>query len=411
MAVLFTRSITFGCWFLTIFIASCNSTAEPDVQAPEMPLNPTFVFSPFEMDGKSSVQKKYDDSVSKVLDKKFRPAALNAVKRVPFEYISIRNASQPDQSGAIKDPYQTAMPLPPVEASAIIRTEQLGPKLAVVYCSDIYDDFVHGGTGYWIALSNDSGKHWNHYYTGLTNGFFYAFKERSSIPLWKNKDTLQIAACFVRQSSQRIHPLPPMFEELDTAVIVQMDIKGLIKDSDNDGLSDIEEYKMLLDPLNPDTDNDGINDKTDTNPRYKSISSAKAVLYQALLEGPDFIAGHFMHIDLSKPLQFPPDRFSDQIDPIHKKKEWLLIVSNDQDLQHLNLQNRTAIIMSTTEYEAYKTKFPAPFIQYRLSMLFPCDGDENKFLLRISYLTSSSGYIIEKTKTGWNIWRTSMTIA
>ena len=408
---LFIHSIIYRCWILAVFITSCKSLTERDVPPADLSPNPTFVFSPFEMDCESSWQKKHNDSLFKINPVKFTPATIGVVKNIPFEYISILNPSIPDQPDTARNSYQTTAPRPPVEPSAIIRTERSGTQIAAIYCSDLYDDFVHGGTGYWIALSNDNGNHWNYYYTGLTSGFFYAFKERSSVPILKNKDTLQIEARLVRQSSRLILPMPPVFEELDTAVIVQMDIKGLTKDSDNDGLTDIEESKMLLNPLNPDTDGDGINDKIDANPRYKSTASAKAILYQSLIEKPEFITGHFMSIDLSKPLAFPPEPFTDSIDAMYKGKEFLLIVSDDQELQHINLQNRTVIIMSTKEYEAYKTRFPAHFIRYELSPLFPCDDHENRFLLCISYLTSSLEYIIERTKTGWNVWSTSMTIA
>lgn len=412
MPALLIRSITGCCWILTAFLVSCSSIPERNPPSAKALPNLIFTFSPFEMDCKSSRQENHFDSLFKAHTEKFMPAAVDAVRKVPFEYISILNPSKPAPAHTVKDSYHPTIPLPPIDTATIIRTERSGAHIAAVYHSGIYDDFVHGGAGYWIALSNDNGRHWGYYYTGLTSGFFYAFKEDSSIPLWKNKDTLQVETRLVRQSSRVIHPLPPIFEELDTSVIVQMDIKGLIKDSDKDGLTDIEEYKMLLNPFNPDTDKDGINDRIDTNPRYKSNPSAKAILYQALIEGPEFVNGHFMTIDVSEPLLFPPDPPEDlTTDLIHREKHFLLIVSDDQDLQHINLQNHTAIIMSANEYKSYRTKFPAHFIRRSISPLFPCDSDENRFKLHISYLTSSSGYLIVRTKTGWNVWRTSMTIA
>ena len=129
---------------------------------------------------------------------------------------------------------------------SVIKQEKLGNKWAIIYSDSKYDDFIFGGWGYWLAISIDNGKTWNKYYTGLTENCYYFLKRNSMIPLWEDSVTLQIEAAIVRQITEVIHPLPAEFETIQDGIAVQLDILKIIQDSDNDGLNDITENKMLL---------------------------------------------------------------------------------------------------------------------------------------------------------------------
>jgi hypothetical protein len=60
---------------------------------------------------------------------------------------------------------------------------------------------------------------------------------------------------------------------LDGTKIKAINLKDLEKDTDNDGLKDLEEEVLLTDAHNPDTDGDGMDDLMDLNPIRKSIKN------------------------------------------------------------------------------------------------------------------------------------------
>jgi len=56
-------------------------------------------------------------------------------------------------------------------------------------------------------------------------------------------------------------------------VVISIDLPNLKKDSDNDGLTDIEEEVLFTDCNNPDTDGDGVKDLNDINPLRKPVET------------------------------------------------------------------------------------------------------------------------------------------
>lgn len=291
---------------------------------------------------------------------------------------------------------------------SVIKQEKVGNNWAIVYSDLKYDDFVYGGWGYWFALSYDNGKTWKKYYTGLAENCYYFFKRNSNIPLWKDSVTLQIESAIVRQVTDVIHPTPATFETIQDSIAVQLDIRKIIKDSDNDGLTDIIENKMMLNPNSPDTDGDGITDGEDKNPRFKSTRTEKSIIYETLIENflPDKKGE--MEIDITNPKTYEKRK----IDTLYRDFESVnLFVTDDKDLQGLNLHNETMIIMSTKEYEDYKKKYPSHFIECDYSQMFKCDRKRDTYKIQTSYFTGGATYIIQKTKTGWKIFLLSSWIS
>jgi hypothetical protein len=287
----------------------------------------------------------------------------------------------------------------PVSKSVIIKEERNDDQWAILYTDTKYDDFIFGGPGYWLAYSSDSGKTWKHYFTGLSEKYNYVFKENSRLPLWKDSVTVQIEADMVRQMTEVSHPIPAEFETLRNNIAVSINIPAITKDSDRDGLTDVEEEKMLLDPNNPDTDGDSIIDSKDKNPRFKSIKTDKSIIYETLIES--YHPGRDgMEIDPENPPPFKEREtdslymFSDDIS---------LLVTNDPAIQRINLRRETMIIMSTAEYEAYKEKYPSHFVRSSYSPMFKCDKLKNTFMINSSYLTGGESYAVQKTKKGWKI--------
>jgi len=383
----------------------------------------------------SKEEDAYYDSVKTTwVHKEFIPVSIELAKKIPYDFIKVTKVNEPSlynpkqvfstywdsimvaQKEDMKDFTKFDSIMQTIEKEkigdipkmSIIKQEKLGEKWAILYTDSKYDDFIYGGWGYWIALSENNGKTWKHYYTGLTENCHYFFKRNSVIPLWKDSGTIQIESVVVHQVSEVSHPIPAEFELIQDSLAVMMDISSIIKDSDNDGLTDIAENKMMLNPNNNDTDGDGIIDSLDKNPRFKSIKTDKSIIYEVLIEKFRPNKKGEMDIDLAKPLCFKRNKE----DSLFMDFESVYIfITDDKELQGLNLQNSTMIIMTSKEYEGYKLKYPSHFIKCDYSKMYKCDKKVNTFKINTSELTGGSSYIVRKTKKGWKIMMLSSWIS
>jgi hypothetical protein len=386
-------------------------------------------FSQDEKKYRSKEEDAYYDSLKKTWEyKDFVPVSIEIAKKNSYDYVKIVKVNNPSiynshqifsaywdsivQSQKKEDmkdfkKFDSIMQIIQNEKigiipkMSVIKQEKVGNNWAIIYFDSTYDDFIYGGWGYWIALSYDNGKTWKQYYTGLTENCYYFFKRNSNIPLWKDSVTLQIESTIVRQTSEVMHPIPATFETIQDSIAVQLDIRKIIQDSDNDGLTDIVENKMMLNPNNPDTDGDGIKDSEDKNPRYKSTKTEKSIIYETLIENFRPNKKGVMKIDLTN----PPTYEKSKIDSLYGDFESVnLFVTDDTDLQGLNLHNETMIIMSTKEYEDYKLRHPSHFIESSYTQMFKCDKKKNTYKIQTHHLTGGSTYIIKKTGKGWKIF-------
>ena len=384
---------------------------------------------------RSKEEDAYYDSLKKTWEHKdFIPVSIEIAKKNSYDYVKIVKINKPSiynpqqvfsaywdsimqsQKEDLKDfkKFDSIMQVMQNEKigiipkMSVIKQEKVGNNWAIVYSDSKYDDFIYGGWGYWIALSYNNGKTWKKYYTGLTENCYYFFKRNSNIPLWKDSVTLQIESTIVRQTSEVIHPLPATFETIQDSIAVQLDISKIIQDSDNDGLTDIVENKMMLSSNNPDTDSDGIKDGEDKNPRFKSTRTEKSIIYETLIE--NFLPNKMgvMEIDLTN----PPTYEKSKIDSLYGDFESVnLFVTDDKDLQGLNLHNETMIIMSTKEYEDYKLRYPSHFIKSSFTQMFKCDKKKDTYKIHTSLLTGGSTYVIQRTAKGWRIFMISSWIS
>ena len=384
-------------------------------------------FSQEEESCKSKQEDMYFDSISnKWKDYKFQPVDIEIAKTTPYNFIKnvkINNAAHLNKKDIFSAYYDSIMNLQnredhnnfekfdsimatienqkvgPIKKMSVVKEGRLVNLKAILYIDTKYDDFIYGGWGYWVAISDDNGKNWKQYYTGLTENYYYYFKRNSNIPLLKDSNTLQIESAIVRQKTQVMHPMPAEYETIEDGLSVEIDLAKITIDSDNDGLTDVSEQKMLLNPNNPDTDEDGIIDSLDKNPRFKSYKSEKSIIYESLIENYSPDEKGKMHIDISNPPIIKEEEkennpFFDEIS---------LFVTDDKELQSLDLKKTTMIIMSSKEYEQYEKQFPSHFIESNYSQMFKCDKVKNTFIIHTSHLTGGNTYQIEKTTNGWSI--------
>jgi hypothetical protein len=384
-----------------------------------------FVFAQNEKRYKSKQEEIYFDSISKKWkDYEFHPVDVEIAKKIPYNFINvekINNAAPINKRDVFSNYYDSIMDLNkkdrnnfekfdsimaivenqkigPIKKMSIVKEGRLGNKWGILYIDSKYDDFIYGGWGYWIAISNDNGKNWNQYYTGLTENYYFYFKRNSKIPLWKDINTIQIESAIVRQKSAVMHPIPAEYEIVEDNLAVEIDLSKIILDSDNDGLTDVAELKMLLKPNNPDTDGDGIIDSEDKNPRFKSCKTNKSIIYESLIENYSPDEKGKMYIDLSN-----PQTIKENIENSFDYDGISIFVTDNEDLQRIDLKKTTLIIMSSKEYEEYEKKYPSHFIKSNYSQMFKCDKKKDTYKIHTSYLTGGNTYLIKKTKDGWTI--------
>lgn len=371
-------------------------------------------------DYKSSALDAYNDSVSKSWKLKgLKNTKQQEVQDISFNIVSVKNPAILDRdfrrnyleslvkarnidvmnSAEIEKFLEELHPnkMGSIDEFKVVKDGIFKNNQAVIFEDVIFNDCFE--SGYWIALSDDYGKNWKRYYTGITVNKNYYFKCNSKIPLWKSCTILQVEAVKVKKISDRI--LPSKSEEYVTirdSIAIELDISKIIEDSDNDGLTDIVEERMLLNPHNPDTDGDGVTDANDKNPRFKSTKTAKSILYEVLMESYLYYDKNTFQIDLSNLPKIKKNSYN------YERSDLISIfVTDDKDIQGLGLKNETLIVMSSNDYEKYKIKYPFSFSRRDYSKMFLCDGEEDVYIIDESSCSSGNTYLIEKNDEGWGV--------
>lgn len=231
----------------------------------------------------------------------------------------------------------------------VIKRYKNDEKWVVLFKDNAYNR-VGYGTGYWVAISYNKGKNWNYYYTGITENYPYVFKQNSTLPLLKNDSILEIEC--VKVHKEVMDWMLPLFSKstvIKDSVFISVNLNEIIKDSDNDGITDVVENRFLLNPNNADTDGDGIPDGLDGNPRFKSKKTEIGMLYQLLLER-NFnkkINITKYCFDCNNVNQYSSDRYPTGIH---------VFVTDNSDIQQIYLQNQQIIFLNSTEYENMRNR-------------------------------------------------------
>ncbi|HEX4303787.1 MAG TPA: thrombospondin type 3 repeat-containing protein [Rhizomicrobium sp.] len=130
--------------------------------------------------------------------------------------------------------------------------------------------------GYWVHVSDDGGKTWQApLYTGLSQLWPYEVMPASKMKLIDG-DTLDIEVR-IRELDTGSITYPPVAlrtRRTQDNLYLKIPLAELRRDSDSDGITDIAEEHLLLDPHNPDTDGDGIPDGRDPMPNVPHAATA-----------------------------------------------------------------------------------------------------------------------------------------
>ena len=259
----------------------------------------------------------------------------------------------------------------------------------------IYEDITFeniGKRGYWIAISNDFGENWEYNYTGITAKYPYEIKGKSTLPLLLNDSTLQVEVCALKETRAFIPPnIYAKFKLIEDNLILHIDLNKTTKDTDNDGITDVVERKLMMNPFSNDSDNDGIQDSGDTNPLNKNIQNIYSILFSNLLNGVK--DSTFISFDASDTSKKTKSHFSFTY----------LIVSNNPIIKNLSNTVDKFIIVSKFKHKKYLKTFKADLN----TMFFSCQKrklhKKEFYEIHLSHNNIGSIYEVEKCEKGWKV--------
>jgi hypothetical protein len=275
---------------------------------------------------------------------------------------------------------------------SILRYDSLG-SLKIILFTD--SKLENRERGYWLAISNDFGKSWKRYYPGLVKSNFYFIKPIPKVPFFKTPSTVQLEFALVRKIQQETLPVGPAeYELLQDNLLMEINIPILTKDSDKDGLTDVMESKLFLNPYQRDTDEDGIEDSADKNPRFENQQNKHSLLYNYLLEHAGMGDSTFIAFDNPN---------LDQREPAYRDtvSHTYLIVTDDRNLLHVDGTRNRYILMTREEYQAYAKRNYISVGRLYVSPLFQVDNDSDYMKIHVSRDISGSDYLIIERDNGW----------
>jgi hypothetical protein len=279
--------------------------------------------------------------------------------------------------------------------SSILKREKKDSIEALIYYDFKYEErFSMGEPGIWIGYSENYGKNWKYYYSGIVLYQPVFVKWYSQRPLITDNGKLQIDIALMQQLTPFSMPISTQsYKCIKDGIYLEIDLDSIRLDSDNDGLTDIAEEKLHLNPFSQDTDNDGISDNLDLNPCKNFPRTEKSKLFEAIVEE-DRISWKKIKGQIIS---------NDTIYYASDLTETVLIVTDDEDLMGIQPQNLRVIFMTSKEYENVKLLFHNELNNMNISRLFKVDNKKNLYKISNGLNTWGSSYLIKKTKKGWQI--------
>ncbi|WP_307457450.1 hypothetical protein [Chryseobacterium sp. SORGH_AS_0447] len=387
--------------------------------------------------------KRYNDSINSTYSKnEFRLLTKARARKPPFSFISISYLREPRKSDEIIDSVEVKIKnvLKNVVPDSVYGTYKIRDSITKIEYSKKYGDIpkpviIKTGTKdgvmailfhtnsfyfgkYYLRISNDNGMTWKNYYTGLDQNKNYVFKSNSRLPLFKNKNQIQIEADIVRMIKEPTFPSNPQptYEIVNNNALVTLNLKEILEDSDRDGLNDLEEKLIYFtNPLSNDTDEDGIMDSEDENPRYSNYDNEFTLLAESILFG---------NYDLIEDSDVTTENFLVDIQTVRKdiskqneeifseysyKKDILedlnikIIATDDENIRHTRTYGKKIIFVASKEYQVYSKYHYVLTSQPQYSKIFKCDDQKDTYILISDYLVRGESYIITKTAKGWLI--------
>lgn len=282
-----------------------------------------------------------------------------------------------------------------VDKIMVLKHETRDSIEAIVYEDKRYNDVFNAGI--FVAYSSNNGSTWDYYYTGLTQDAPMFIKWYSKYPLIDNEGNVQIEAC-QRSGDGNYHwswmlSSPAIVKD---GLLITFDLETLRKDSDGDGLTDIEEARLRTDPFSKDTDNDGIPDDLDLNPRCNVPRTDKTIIYEVILDESIRIPFY----DREDTLTIPFDKIAESHYCVDTKRT-VMIVTDDPDIRSIQPKTQRVIFLTTEEFGDPKAYNPGDLEKLRVTSFDK--QDDGSYIVHEDYSSSGYAYSVKKTSKGWVI--------
>lgn len=281
----------------------------------------------------SSKTTKLDDTSWKaqsLAQKKITPYTIESLS--PENHLEL--TSRIDQQDEIDERFKNELSIlkkKVPDAFDLITHDKNKNREVWIYTSYKYDNYVWA-PGYWVAVSENG--RLDKYYTGLTVTSPYVLLINSNLPTAFDGQVKIVGR--KKELAQESITFPAMgltFIEDKEYFALVFKIEDLKLDKDGDGLTDLEEERLLTDPNNKDTDGDGIEDDDDVNALSSEVipQSDKGKIYSLVLK------------DI-----YPREN-------VERLNGLVMIVGEDNfDIRGLNIK---LLILSPQEFDQYRKKF------------------------------------------------------
>jgi len=282
-----------------------------------------------------------------------------------------------------------------------LRLERHRDEVAGVAVAQTLDPVGELGLGgYWIVHSSDGGRKWDApLYTGLRENMPYVVVPASRLPLITNGGIqIEVELRELDLSSITFPPLGLRTKREAKNLYIEFAWDALRRDSDNDGLTDLVEERIVTDPRNADTDGDGIVDGKDGLPQVALIAapSADAEVLGTLFGG--------IRLGMGALIIGLPSTQEQRLECVRRasaiETPTLFLIADRQSFAPMNLTRRVAVF-TQAEHELYEKKFgPSYFgeIEY-----FLVRRDGKKAVVYVNEHWAGNEYELKKTKKGWTV--------
>ena len=254
--------------------------------------------------------------------------------------------------------------------------------------------------GYWLHLSADRGRTWRGpYYLGFADQFPYVILPASRVPAFDGaRVNLEVERREIDEATITFPPVGLRAKNVQKDLYLSIDVAAVERDSDQDGLTDLLEEKLALDPSTPDTDADGIPDGSDPlplQPRSGAESSESGQLLEAVLPylfgGPTPIQQTAANDEGGSAMYSQPRPFA--------SARTLFISGLGVVLPHS--AGVRAIVLPPAILEAYTRKFGATYAMALPHVAF--DRDRQRALIRYDFGWRGGSLLAERKNGRWTI--------
>jgi hypothetical protein len=284
-----------------------------------------------------------------------------------------------------------------------IRLERRGDEIAGIGISSAVDPVGEVGLGgYWVVHSRDGGNTWREYYTGLRPNMPYVIAPASRLPLLAG-DRLQIEVSIEELDTASI-TFPPVDLRLlrkQSGLFLDFPIAELTRDSDEDGVTDLLEEHLVMNPRDADSDGDGIADDHDAVPQVAfggAPSDETAVIAAAL--APFQLGGGRIVTGIAEGPAAAESACDIRTSLIGSSV--LFVVADPAVFAPLAIDRRT-IVLSQDELDAYSKKFGPTYAAHIDHLIISRDG--KRAILELNQSWAGETYLLRKTEDGWTIDR------